>query len=131
MAGEKTEIIATVRRTIVRLAVVFEGLAVRGQRDEGGLGGLNQFPLRRQNHIRGGHGKLAVLKSRLILLGRGNFPTLEVMAAFLRFITGNRNRDVFRIVSVFYRLPVFPVSAIQIIADRIELRPLGRQHHIL
>ena len=33
MAGEKTESIATVRQTIVRLAVVFDGLAVRGQRD--------------------------------------------------------------------------------------------------
>ena len=96
-----------------------------------GLGGLNLSPLGRQRHIRGGHGKLAVLKSRLTLLGRGNFPTLEVIATFLRFIAGNRNRDVFRVVSVFYRLPGFPASAIQFITDRIELRPLGRQLHVL
>ena len=46
MVGEKTEIIATVRRTIVRLAVVGHGLAVRGQRDGGGLrGGVTSLHL--------------------------------------------------------------------------------------
>ena len=91
------------------------------------------LPLGRQGHVRGGHGKLALANYRSIdvVIVRGGCPVDELIAASLRFIAGNRNRSVFRVVSGLYRLPVFPFSAIQIISDRIELRPLGRQHHIL
>ena len=61
------------------------------------------LPLRRQNHIRSGHGKLAVLKSWLIHLGRGNFPARELIAIARRHTVRHNNVSVLRVVQAITR----------------------------